>query len=341
MTEVQANIDQLFDSRFVTGLLALRSDEGYIAGHATGFYVEDADLESLRPLLTPTPHYPGVGQIGCYRGNPVCPKANAKTNGQPTAEYKGILFTFWVYREVLPASSFREWLAERREDESKKKPAYDALAAYEALATRNTITKEELSPVLQAARSRYFVSRDIGMRFLSRLAAKHSVVREAMADLIRIGKAAEKVHVLGSLSDYLPKSFCIDLIRQGLKDRSKLVRRAAADVSRCLVLSEMVDDLCQAARVERDVGTSWPDTKWQIEHAVALIRDGFDLYKRPDGSEAFVVRISDGFPATLLCPGPGWCTEADIKQMGAKAVAEELRRTNSDATQRPFKWPKE
>jgi hypothetical protein len=309
MNDVQARIDKLLDSRFVTDLLGLRSDEGCIAGHATGFYLEEADLESFRPLLNPAHHHANVGQIGCYHAKPVCPKAKWKANGQPFAEYQGILFTYWVYREVLPVSSFREWLQARKEDESKKRPAVKALDRCETLAARSKIVKEELAPVVEAARSRYFVSWDIGMRFLSRLAAKHPVAREAMADLMQTGKAAEKVRVLGALWDHLPKSFCMNLIRQGLKDRSKLVRQTAANVSRCLVLSEMVDELCQAADVEREA-----ETKWQIEHAVALIRDGYHHYHRPDGSEAFVVRISDGFPAELLYPGPGWCTDADIKE---------------------------
>jgi hypothetical protein len=338
MSDVQAKIDKLLDSRFVTDLLALRSDEGCIAGHATGFYLEDTDLEFLRPLLHPAHHHADVGQIGCYRAMPVCPKAQLKENGQPVAEYQGILFSYWVYREVLPVSSFREWLCARKEDESKKRPAVDALDRYETLAEQSSIVKEVLAPIVEAARSRYFVSWDIGMRFLSRLAAKHSVAQEVMADLMMTGKAAEKVRVLGALWDHLPKSFCINLIRQGFRDRSKLVRQTAANVARCLILSEMVDALCQAATVERD-----PETKWHMEHAVALIRDGYHLYNLPDGTETFVVRISDGFPAELLYPVPGRCTDADIKLKGPKAVAEEIRRQTSgtDGTRREFKWPRE
>jgi hypothetical protein len=98
----------------------------------------------------------------------------------------------------------------------------------------------------------------------------------------------------------------------------------------------MVDELSHAASVERDA-----ETKWQLEHAVALIRDGYQLYKDADGTEAFVVRISDGFPAKLLYPGPGWCTEEDIRQKGPRIVADEVRRKISNATDRPFKWPTE
>ena len=336
MNDVQARIERLLDTRFVTELLGLRSDEGCIRGHATCFFLDEADLEELRPLLDPPQHHADVGQVGCYHANPVCPKAEWTANGRDFAEYQGILFTYWVYREVQPVSAFRDWLHARREDESKKRHALNALDAFETLAERGTITRNDLAPVVEAARSRYFVSWDIGMRFLSRLAAKHSVAREVMADLMLTGTAAERVRGLRSLWDHLPKSFCLNLIRQGLRDRSKRVRQAAADHALCLILSEMVDELSQAASVETD-----GETRWQMEHAVALIRDGYHLFTRPDGTETFVVRISDGFPAKLLYPVPGWCSEADIKRKGAKAVAEEVRRQTSGATDRPFRWQKD
>ena len=332
MNDVQASIEKLLDPRFVTDYLGLQSDEGYIAGHATCFFLDEADLERIRPLLNPPDHHADVGQVGCYHAKPVCSKAKWKADGQPFAEYQGIVFTYWVYREVLPVSSFREWLDEQRDDESRKRPAYKALDTFEALAERSSIAKEALAPMVEAARSPYVVAWDIGMRFLSRLGAKHPAAREVMGELMSKGKAAEKVRVLGALWDHLPKSFCLTLIRQGLKDRSKRVRQSAADVARCLILSEMIEDLCQAGSVEREAVT-----KWQIEHAVALIRDGYHLYVGPDGRETFVVRISDGFPARLLYPGPGWCTEDDIKQKGPKADAEEVRR-QSLATERPFRW---
>jgi hypothetical protein len=335
MNDVQASIDKLLDPRFVTDYLGLQSDEGYIAGNATCFFLDEADLEKIRPLLNPPHHHADVGQIGCYHAKPVCSKAKWKADGQPFAEYKGILFTYWVYREVLPVSSFREWLDEHGEDDSRKRPAYKALDTYEALAERSSITKAALAPIVEAARSPYVVSWDIGMRFLSRLGAKHPAAREVMGELMLKGKASEKVRVLGALWDHLPKSCCLMLIRQGLQDRSNRVRQTAANVARCLILSEMIDDLGQAASTERDA-----KTKWLIEHAVALIRDGYHHSVDPDGRGTFVVRISDGFPARLLYPGPGWCTEADIKQKGPKAVAEEVRRQGL-ATERPFQWPRE
>ena len=92
----------------------------------------------------------------------------------------------------------------------------------------------------------------------------------------------------------------------------------------------MVPELCEVAAAELD-----PETKSQMKAAAALIRDGYHLYARDDGTQAFVVRISDGFPAKLLYPGDGWCTPEDIKRKGAKVVAEDLRR-QCDATKRAF-----
>ena len=73
MSDVQANIDKLLDSQFLTGLLELQSDEGCIAGHTTGLYLNDDDLDTFRPLLDPANDHANVGQIGCYRGTPVRP----------------------------------------------------------------------------------------------------------------------------------------------------------------------------------------------------------------------------------------------------------------------------
>jgi hypothetical protein len=113
------------------------------------------------------------------------------------------------------------------------------------------------------------------------------------------------------------------------------VRGAAANVCRCFILTEMLDDLRQAASAEAD-----PATKWEMELAVGLIRDTYFVYARPDGSRAFVVRLSDGIPASMLWPGPGWCTPEDIDRRGPSAVAEEIRRTNG-RTARPFRWCKQ
>lgn len=232
----------------------------------------------------------------------------------------------------LPVSSYREWLRERREDRPKKLLAERAMDTFEALEHRKTIGADDLTPIIEAARSPYIVAWDIGMHFLCRLAAAHDVARDAMRNLMAYGKSQVRVNLIGVLHDRLPKEFCIEIIRRALTDKSKRVRDVAADRARVLILHELLPDLTRRAEDEVE-----PKMKFAMNWAVALIRDRYFVYPRPDGSQAFVVRISDGYPAELLYPGPGWCTQADIDERGPQAVAEEIRRV-SGRTQRRFRW---
>jgi hypothetical protein len=232
----------------------------------------------------------------------------------------------------LPVSSYRDWLSQRREDHTKKRPAERALDTFEALASREVIAAAEVAPIIEAARSPYLVAWDIGMEFLCRLAATHQVARDLMWDFMLSRKAELRVRVLGAMHDRLPKEFCLSLVRRGLIDVSKRVRQAAADRCGRFLFREMLADLSRAASVEPD-----PETKFEIEFATGIVRDGYFIYSRPDGSQAFVVRIADGYPAVLCWPGPAYRTEAGIKERGPRVVAEEIRRV-SGRTWRPFRW---
>jgi len=229
-------------------------------------------------------------------------------------------------------SDYREWVHQRRDDRQKKVLAERALDTFEALAACDAVPADRLTPILEAAAAPHQVAWEIGMHFLCRLGARHEPAREAMRGLMRSRKAEVRARLLGAVHDRLPKEFCIELARRGLADKSKRVRGVAAIVCRCFILTEMLDDLRQAASAEAD-----PAAKWEMELAVGLIRDTYFVYPRPDGSRAFVVRLSDGCPAEMLWPGPGWCTPADIDRRGPAAVAEEIRRV-SGRTVRPFRW---
>ena len=82
-----------------------------------------------------------------------------------------------------------------------------------------------------------------------------------------------------------------------------------------------------------------PDKLVPID-GIGLVRDGHFVYARPDGSRAFVVRVSDGYPSSLVYPSPDLCTEADIDERGPAAVAEEIRRFVGNRQDRPFRWDK-
>jgi hypothetical protein len=237
--------------------------------------------------------------------------------------------------EGLPVSCYREWLQRRWEDTTKKAPAVRALDVYETLADCETVTADEIAPVVEAACSSYFVSWDIGLRFLCRLGARHEVARQAMRRLIGTGRAELRGRTLACVHDRLPKEFCIEMARQGLTDRSKGVRAVAAQVCLGLGLTEMLTELEAAAGAE-----CRPETKVDLEWSIGLLRDAFFLYPRADGSQALVVRISDGVPLEIVWLGPPWCPESVTDRGEAKHYADEFRRLRG-RTRRPFRWDME
>jgi hypothetical protein len=237
--------------------------------------------------------------------------------------------------EGLPVADYRAWLAQRREEAAKKAAGVAALDAYESLASRESLAESDLSPILEAARSRYFVSWDIGLQFLCRLGARHEVARQAMRELFLAGRADLRGRVLACVHDRLPKPFCIELVRRGLADRSKNVRGTAANVCRGYLLAELLPDLARAAENETDAATAF-----EMSCAIALIRDGYFVYRRPDGSQALMVRISDGFPAETMWPGPDWWPNSNVDDAGARSIAAQVRQLHG-RTPRPFRWDAE
>jgi hypothetical protein len=229
--------------------------------------------------------------------------------------------------EGLPVSSYREWLRRRWEDEAKKAPAFRALDVYESLTSREDVTAEEIAPVVDAARSPYFVSWGIGFRFLCRLGARYDVARQAMRGLAQASYAELRVRALASLHDRLPKEFSIELARRGLADRSRRVRTASGNVCLQLLLTELLPELEEAARAE-----SHPETKLGLESSVGLLRDAFFLYPLPNGRRSLTVRISDGFPLGLVTLGPPWCPEDVADARAAKLYAENFAASGVGAT---------
>ena len=55
----------------------------------------------------------------------------------------------------IPVSKYREWVNERNAPSDRKQIAYAALDAYEKLVTRETIERDDLEPIVIAARSPY------------------------------------------------------------------------------------------------------------------------------------------------------------------------------------------
>ena len=114
--------------------------------------------------------------------------------------------------------------------------------------------------------------------------------------------------------DHLPKSFCLRILRQGLQDRSKEVRRLAAHYSEVLDLIEMLDDLIKLKRTETNA-----NVLDQLEYSVNMFQQGFH-YNKQYGS--FWVRYDDGSVKSVS--GRKYNREY-YESNDLKTVAEEIR----------------
>jgi len=149
--------------------------------------------------------------------------------------------------------------------------------------------------------------------------------------LMAAGRAGTRVRAIQAINDGLPRELCLEIARRGLADRSRLVRHGATEVCRCYLFTELLSEVDATAATE-----AHPPTRREMQIAAGLIRDVYFRYARDDGSPAFVVRVSDGRPASMLWPGLGWCPEPrDDRE--AREFADRIRRQLAH-TWRPFRW---
>jgi hypothetical protein len=71
-----------------------------------GFFLTPADMEAIRPLLTPTPDWirgaRRAGEIGRYRGIPVFPASCRQARRRPPqGSYRGVGFSYVPMTHVL------------------------------------------------------------------------------------------------------------------------------------------------------------------------------------------------------------------------------------------------
>ena len=59
-----------------------------------GFWLSDADLESIRPNLRRDQDYPDVGEVGRYRSVPVWPASESPAERSPWGLFEGVWFAY-------------------------------------------------------------------------------------------------------------------------------------------------------------------------------------------------------------------------------------------------------
>ena len=169
-----------------------------------------------------------------------------------------------------------------------------------ASAPPQSLTDDDLQPILAASRSSRFGVWDIGLRMLGRLGGRHTRALAAMEGLFDSGTAMLRCRVVTSLRDCLPREFCVHMARRGLADRAKSVRVGAGQTCQRLLLKELLTEM---SRVEQN--EKCPKARLDMRCSIGLLRDGFFLWPPDeDGSRTLEVRISEGVPEEITYLDP-------------------------------------
>jgi hypothetical protein len=184
----------------------------------------------------------------------------------------------------------RRWVQSHpRIKEEERRIIFVAMDSFEALKLAKAITREQLEPIVVAARCPCRAAWDVGGRLLAELAQTNKAAQEAFRELVTSRKASERLHAVVSLSARMPVALLQELLSQTVNDRSRRVRQWTAEMCISLSLREMVPELLRRAEAEPDI-----EVKRELEFNAALIRDGYLVERKEGGRLCLNIRLRGG-----------------------------------------------
>jgi hypothetical protein len=187
-----------------------------------------------------------------------------------------------------------------------------ALDAFKTLEKRKKFSRKDLTPILDAARSRWVASSCSGGTMLATLAITHPVAQECIREMIASRKKQERDSAVYLLDGRLPRSLIVGVLRQALSDRSHVVRTRAAQKCDTLELRELLPDLERQRAVETD-----SYAKREFEFHTTILRDGYLV--REEGDElAVTIRNQSGWSTRFI-------TKKDLEPKRLKAIIDHMR----------------
>jgi hypothetical protein len=189
----------------------------------------------------------------------------------------------------------RNWaLSHPRIKDRERRLMFAAMDSFETLYRAGNVSPDELTAVIEAARSPWVAVWGVGGRLLAEFARRHGSAQITIRALATSRKRNERFQAIDSLSAEMPKTLLQELLTLGLNDHSKLVRRRAAMKCDTLRLREMLPEMMQRAAVEPD-----SQVKHSLEFHAAMIRDGY-LIERKGGNLTLRVRVRNGWSSQLI-----------------------------------------
>lgn len=208
---------------------------------------------------------------------------------------------------------YDSYLRELRDNHPQDEPVMRAaIEAFDAIQAGEKVTQRLLQPIIQAASDSRKMLFEIPVDFLDQLTGKHAEAREAVSKMAEDKRSYTRFNAIMCIGKAAPKSFKLQLLRQGLLDKSSKVRLKSADWVGRQRLRELVPELEQALAVETN-----EKARSTIEFEVKLLRDGYILEAEKDGTVRVTAFTPNGF-------GSRWFERPEFERRGIEAILAEF-----------------
>jgi hypothetical protein len=169
------------------------------------------------------------------------------------------------------------------------KPFREARAAFLEITSTGHIRKYLLDAIVATVSSARRPLADSTVEDLGSLTSRFQEARDAVAEMSRSSEMHVRFNALRCIHMNSPIEFRSELLRHGLQDRSKEVRRLAGYEIRMLRELELIPALERTADAESD-----PQVQAELIFNLRLVRDGFCLKMLPNRGLHIWIASRDG-----------------------------------------------
>jgi hypothetical protein len=193
-----------------------------------------------------------------------------------------------------------------------EQPLRAAIQAFDTIQERKRISPELLDVIVDAASSSSIPLYETVTGLLSELTGLFVEAQDALLAMANHSCRQVRFNAILCIGESTPRSLSVQILRQGLYDRSAKVRVKAADCIGRMRLRELIPDLEEASRVETNA-----KAKATMEFELKLLLDGYILERNSDSTLDLTVRIKGGIVGRPV-------SELELKQRGIEAIVADM-----------------
>lgn len=197
-----------------------------------------------------------------------------------------------------------------------EEPILRAIDAFDAIQETGRITPDRLAPIIDAVQSPRTPLSENASNLLSRLTGHYSEACNALQVLSHHSQSHVRFNAIISTGNSTPCPLALQIVREGLRDKSSRVRTKAADWILRRRFRECISDLEAALALEKHA-----ETRETIDCGLRLLRDGYILGDERGGRVSVWVLLPDDSQCSSK---GGFIDQSELAKRGIDVIVQEL-----------------